>query len=38
MMPSFDFARLAELPPDLRALFETQRAMLEAERVRAGTV
>ena len=34
-MPSFDPARLAELPADLRALFEAQRAMLEAERVRA---
>ena len=31
MMPSFDSARLAELPADLRALFEAQRAMLEAE-------
>lgn len=35
MTPSFDAARLAELPADLRALFEAQRAMLEAERVRA---
>jgi len=35
MPPSFDSARLAELPADLRALFEAQRAMLEAERVRA---
>ncbi len=34
-MPSFDSARLAELPADLRALFEAQRAMLEAERIRA---
>jgi transposase len=35
MTPSFDPARLAELPADLRALFEAQRAMLEAERIRA---
>ena len=35
MTPSFDSARLAELPADLRKLFEAQRAMLEAERVRA---
>jgi transposase len=35
MTPSFDSARLAELPADLRALFEAQRAMLEAERIRA---
>ena len=35
MMPSFNSARLAELPADLRALFEAQRAMLEAERIRA---
>lgn len=35
MTPSFDSARLAELPADLRALFDAQRAMLEAERVRA---
>ncbi|WBK02382.1 IS66 family transposase zinc-finger binding domain-containing protein (plasmid) [Methylocystis parvus OBBP] len=35
MTPSFDPAGLAELPADLRALFEAQRAMLEAERVRA---
>ena len=35
MTPSFDAARLAELPADLRALFEAQRAMLEAERIRA---
>jgi transposase len=35
MTPSFDSARLAELPADLRALFEAQRAMLETERARA---
>jgi transposase len=35
MTPSFDPARLAELPADLRAMFEAQRAMLEAERIRA---
>ena len=35
MMPSFDPARLAGLPADLRALFEAHRAMLEAERIRA---
>jgi transposase len=35
MTLSFDSARLAELPADLRALFEAQRAMLEAERIRA---
>ena len=35
MTPSFDPARLAELPADLRGLFEAQRAMLEAERIRA---
>jgi transposase len=35
MTPSFDPARLAELPTDLRALFEAQRAMIEAERIRA---
>jgi transposase len=35
MTPSFDSARLAELPADLRALFEAQRFMLEAERNRA---
>jgi transposase len=35
MTQSFDFGRLAELPPDLRALFEAQRALLEAERIRA---
>ena len=35
MTSGFDSARLAELPADLRALFEAQRAMLEAERVRA---
>jgi transposase len=35
MTQSFDFGRLAELPADLRALFEAQRALLEAERIRA---
>lgn len=35
MTPRFDPARIAELPADLRALFEAQRAMLEAERIRA---
>lgn len=35
MTQSFDFGRLAELPADLRALFEAQRALLEAERSRA---
>lgn len=35
MTPSFDPARLAELPAELRAFFEAQRAMLEAERIRA---
>lgn len=35
MTPSFDPARLAELPADLRAMFEAQRVMLEAERIRA---
>ncbi|BGE87968.1 MULTISPECIES: transposase [Methylosinus] len=35
MTPSFDPARLAELPAELRALFEAQRDMLEAERIRA---
>jgi len=35
MTPSFDSARFAELPADLRALFEAQHVMLEAERVRA---
>jgi hypothetical protein len=30
MTQSFDFGRLAELPADLRALFEAQRALLEA--------
>lgn len=35
MTPRFDSARLAELPADLRGLFEAQRAMLEAERIRA---
>ncbi len=35
MTQSFDPARLAELPTDLRALFEAQRALLEAERFRA---
>jgi transposase len=35
MTQSFDFGRLAELPADLRALFEAQRSLLEAERIRA---
>lgn len=35
MTQSFDFDRLTELPADLRALFEAQRALLEAERIRA---
>ena len=35
MTPRFDPARLAELSPDLRAFFEAQRAMFEAERIRA---
>lgn len=35
MTPSFDSARFAELPAELRALFEAQRTMLEAERIRA---
>jgi hypothetical protein len=34
-LPSFDPARLVELSPDLRGFFEAQRAMLEAERIRA---
>src|SRR3974390_1520895 len=35
MTQSFDFGRLAQLPADLRALFEAQRSLLEAERMRA---
>ncbi len=35
MTQSFDSARFAGLPADVLALFEAQRAMLEAERVRA---